>query len=46
MALPLTQDCLNNTCCGNDTDDNEFVVVLHVVRAVPIEEQYVLVLMC
>ena len=33
--LPLIQDCLNYTYPGNDTDDIEFVGVLHEIRAVP-----------
>ena len=26
VALPLTQDCLNHTCCGNYTDENNVLV--------------------
>ena len=37
VAFPLTQDCLNYTCCGNDNDENKFVGVLHAIRAVPSE---------
>ena len=37
VAFPLTQDFLNYTCCGNDTDKNEFVGVLHVIIEVPDE---------
>ena len=34
VAFPLTQDCLNYTCRGNNTDEIKFVGVLHVIRAV------------
>ena len=34
VAFPLTQDCLNDTCRGNDTDENKFVGVLLTIRAV------------
>ena len=34
VALPLIQDCLSYTCCGNGTNDNKFVGVLHAIRAV------------
>ena len=37
VALPLTQVCFNYTCCGNDTDENKFIGVLHVVIVVPPE---------
>ena len=37
VALPLTQVCLNYICCGNDTDENKFIGILHVIRAVPPE---------
>ena len=37
VALPLTQDCLNYTCRGNDTDENKFIGVLYEIRAVPPE---------
>ena len=37
VALPLTQDCLDYTCCGNDTDKIKFVGVLHAMRAFPTE---------
>ena len=36
-ALPLTYDCLNYTCRGNDTGENKFVGVFHVIRSVPPE---------
>ena len=35
VAFPLTQDCLNYTFRGNDTDEIKFVGVLHTIRAVP-----------
>ena len=35
MGLPLTQDCLNYICCGNDTDEIKFVGILHAIRSVP-----------
>ena len=37
VAFPLTQDCLNSTCRGNDTDENKKFGVLHAIRAVPLE---------
>ena len=37
VAFPLTQDFLNYTCHGNDTEENKFVGVLHAIRAVPTE---------
>ena len=37
VAFPLTQDCLNYTCPGNDTDENKFVGVLHAIIEVPPE---------
>ena len=37
VAFPLTQDCLNYTCRGNDTDEIKFVGVLHAIRSVPPE---------
>ena len=37
VALPLTQDSLNDTCRGNDTDDNTFIGVLLAIRSVPSE---------
>ena len=37
VAFPLTQDCLNYTCRGNDTDEIKFSGVLHAIRAVPPE---------
>ena len=37
VALPLTQVCLIYICCFNDTDENKFIGVLHVIRAVPPE---------
>ena len=35
VALPLTQDSLNYICCGNDTDENKSIGVLHAIIAVP-----------
>ena len=35
MVFSLTQDFLNDTCRGNDTDEIKFVGVLHAIRAVP-----------
>ena len=35
VIFPLTQDCLNYICRGNDTDEIRFFVVLHAIRAVP-----------
>ena len=37
VALPLTQDCLNYTCRGNDTNESKFVGVLHAIISVPTE---------
>ena len=37
VALPLTQVCLKYICCGNDTDENTFIGVLHAIRAFPPE---------
>ena len=37
VVLPLTQVCLNYICCGNDTDENKFIGVFHVIRSVPPE---------
>ena len=37
VALPLTQVCLNCICCGDDTDENEFIGVLHAIREFPPE---------
>ena len=37
VALPLTQVCLNYIYCGNDTDDNKFIGVLHAIREVPMK---------
>ena len=37
VALPLTQVFLNYICCGNDTDENKFISVLHAIRASPPE---------
>ena len=37
VAFPLTQDCLNYTFFGNDTDEIKFVIILHTIRAVPPE---------
>ena len=37
VAFPLTQDCLNYTFRGDDTDEIKFVGVLHAIRAVPTE---------
>ena len=34
VVLPLTQDSLNYTCCGNETDENKFVGVFHKIIAV------------
>ena len=36
VAFPLTQDFLNYTWCGNDTDEIRFVGFLHAIRAVPL----------
>ena len=35
VMLPLTQVCFNYICCGNDTDENKFIGVLHVIIEVP-----------
>ena len=37
FVLPLTSARLNYICSVNDTDENTFVGVLHVIRAVPPE---------
>ena len=37
VTLPLTHVFLNYICCGNDTDKNKFIGVLHAVRVVPPE---------
>ena len=37
LGLPLTQDFLNYTCRGNDTNENKFVGVFHAIRSVPPE---------
>ena len=37
VELPLTQVFLNYICCGNDTDENKFIGVLHAIIAVPHE---------
>ena len=37
VAFPLTQDCLNYACRGNDTDEIKFVGVLHAIIAVTSE---------
>ena len=37
VALPLTQDYLNYTCRGNDTDQNNIFGILHAIRSVPPE---------
>ena len=37
VALPLTQVWLNYICCGNDTDKNKFIGVLHAIRSVPLK---------
>ena len=37
VALPLTQVCLKYICCGNDTDENKLIGVLHAIRSVPPE---------
>ena len=34
VAFPLTQDCSNYTCRGNDTDEITFVGVLHAIISV------------
>ena len=35
VEFPLKQDWLNDTFCGNNTDENKFVGVLHTIRAFP-----------
>ena len=35
VALPLTQVCFNCILCGNGTDENRFIGVLHKTRSVP-----------
>ena len=37
VALTLRKVCLNYICCGNDTDENKFIGVLHAIRAFPPE---------
>ena len=37
VALPLTEVCLNYMCCGNDTDENKFIGVLHEIIPLPTE---------
>ena len=37
VALPLTQDCLNYICRGNDTDEIRFVGFFHATRSVPLK---------
>ena len=37
VEFPLTQDCLNYTCRGNDTDDINFFGVLRAIREFPPE---------
>ena len=37
VDFSLTQDLLDCTCRGNDTDEIKFVGVLHTIRAVPTE---------
>ena len=37
VALPLIQACLNYICCGNDTDVNKFIDVLHEIIEHPPE---------
>ena len=37
VALPLTQVFSNYICCGNDTDENKFIDVLHAIRPFPPE---------
>ena len=37
VSLPLTQDYLNYTYCGNEMDEIKFVGVLHAIREVPTE---------
>ena len=34
VTFPLTKDCLNYICRGNDTDEIKFVGVLRVIRLV------------
>ena len=35
VAFPLTQDCLNYICRGNNADEIRFVGVSHAIRAFP-----------
>ena len=35
VALPLTQNYLDYICCGNDTNENKFIGILHAIREVP-----------
>ena len=37
VVLPITQDCLNYTYPGNETDENKSAGVLIAIRAVPPE---------
>ena len=37
VEFPLTHDCLNYTCRGNDTDEIKFVGVLHAIIEAPPE---------
>ena len=37
VVLPLTQVFLNSICCGNDTDENKFIGILHEIITVPHE---------
>ena len=37
VALPLTQVCLNYICFVNNTDENNFIVFLHAIIAIPPE---------
>ena len=37
LALPLTRAWLNYICSGNDIDKDEFIDVLHAIRAFPPE---------
>ena len=40
VTLPITQGCLDYTCCGNDTDDDKFVGVLHAfIEVLPVVVQ-------
>ena len=38
VAFPLTQEFLNDTCRGNETDEIKFVGVLHAIRSFPSED--------